>query len=72
MVLRSAIAARRVDDAGVTELDETGRPIMGWCFVPRDNLASGGIMLAEKIALETNELGALKIARSFPRWRTDA
>ena len=55
--------------ANITELDNNGHPIFGWCFVPRDNLASGDVMLAQKIALETDELGALKIARNFaPRW----
>jgi len=50
--------------SNITELDHYGHPIYGWCFVPRDNLASGDVMLAQKIALETDELGALKIARS--------
>jgi hypothetical protein len=54
--------------SNITELDENGRPIMGWCFVPRDSLASGDVMLAQKIALETDELGALKVARSFARY----
>ena len=54
--------------SNITELDENGRPILGWCFVPRDNLASGDVMLAQKIALETDEVGALKIARNFTRW----
>jgi hypothetical protein len=54
--------------SNITELDDNGRAIMGWCFVPRDDLASGDVMLAQKIALETDELGALKIARGFPRW----
>ena len=55
--------------SNITELDDNGHPILGWCFVPRDNLASGDVMLAQKIALETDELGALKIARNFAhRW----
>ena len=55
--------------SNITELDDNGHPIFGWCFVPRDNLASGDVMLAQKIALETDELGALKIARNFAhRW----
>ena len=55
--------------SNITELDDYGHPILGWCFVPRDNLASGDVMLAQKIALETDELGALKIARSSAsRW----
>jgi hypothetical protein len=38
---------------------------MGWCFVPAGNLVPGDIMLAQKIALETNESGALSVARKF-------
>jgi hypothetical protein len=52
----------------IIEKDENGRPVMGWCFVPVDILASGDVMLAQKIALETDELGALKVARSVPGW----
>jgi hypothetical protein len=54
--------------SNIIEQDKNGRPVMGWCFVPRDNLASGDVMLAQKIALETDELGALKIARSLSSW----
>jgi hypothetical protein len=55
--------------SNITELDNNGHPIFGWCFVPRDDLASGDVMLAQKIALETDEQGVLKIARNFaPRW----
>lgn len=53
----------------VHELDAAGRPRDGWCFVPRDCLVAGDVMLAQKIALETNEQGALAIARRFsPKW----
>jgi hypothetical protein len=52
----------------IIEKDENGRPVMGWCFVPVDILASGDVMLAQKIALETDERGALKIARPLPGW----
>jgi len=53
----------------IHELDAFGRPKTGWCFVPRDCLAAGDVMLAQKIALETDEPAALAIARSFaPRW----
>jgi len=51
--------------SNIVELAANGCPVLGWCFVPRDNLASGDVMLAQKIALETDELGALKIARNF-------
>jgi hypothetical protein len=51
--------------ANVVELDNVGRPTMGWCFVPAGNLVPGDVMLAQKIALETDECGALAIARQF-------
>ena len=50
----------------VHELDQLGRPRIGWCFLPRGRLVPGDIMLAQKIALETNELAALSIANRFP------
>jgi len=53
----------------IHELDDSGRPKTGWCFVPRDCFATGDVMLAQKIALEANESAALAIARPFaPRW----
>jgi hypothetical protein len=53
----------------IHELDDAGDPRAGWCFVPRDYLVAGDVMLAQKIALETNERGALVVARNFaPRW----
>jgi hypothetical protein len=53
----------------IFELDQDGRPKVGWCFVPRDTLVAGDVMLAQKIALETDERTALAVARRFaPRW----
>jgi hypothetical protein len=49
----------------VHEMDDTGRPLMGWCFVPLGELVVGDVMLAQKIALETNERAALAIANRF-------
>ena len=49
----------------VVELDCEGQPHVGWCFVPEGNLVPGDVMLAQKIALETDERGALAIARQF-------
>jgi hypothetical protein len=55
----------------VCELDSLGRPLVGRCFVPKDTLVAGDVMLAQKIALETNERGVLLVAKTFsPRWRT--
>ena len=50
----------------VHEIDTEGRPIMGWCFIPLGSLVAGDVMLAQKIALETNERAAIDIANRFP------
>ena len=53
----------------IYELDHAGRPQVGWCFVPRDCRVAGDVILAQKIALETDERGALVVAKQFPpRW----
>jgi hypothetical protein len=53
-------------ELNVFELDDSGRVLTGWCFVPDDrSLVAGDIMLAQKVALETNEWGALAVARRF-------
>jgi hypothetical protein len=49
----------------IHEIDAAGRPIMGWCFVPYGELVAGDVMLAQKIALETNEHAALAVANRF-------
>ena len=49
----------------VHELDPMDRPKTGWCFVPHGSLVAGDVMLAQKIALETFEAGALSVARPF-------
>jgi hypothetical protein len=49
----------------VHEIDETGRPRAGWCFVPIGYLVAGDVMLAQKIALETCESRALAVANGF-------
>ena len=55
----------------VHELDDADRPVMGWCFVPSAHLVAGDVMLAQKIALETEENAALKIANRFPIHQPD-
>jgi hypothetical protein len=50
----------------IHELDGAGGPCVGWCFVPKGHLVAGDIMLAQKIALETDERGALAVANRFP------
>ena len=57
---------RHGTETNVHELDDAGRPVMGWCFVPSGHLVAGDVMLAQKIALETNERAALAVANKFP------
>lgn len=52
--------------ANIEELDNAGFPCMGWCFAPNIRLVPGDVMLAQKIALETNERDALAVANKFP------
>jgi hypothetical protein len=47
----------------IEELSATGRHVCKWCFVPDGDLVAGDVMLTQKIALETNERGALLVAR---------
>lgn len=50
----------------IDELGNTGQHVCKWCFVPEGELVAGDVMLAQKVALETNERGALSVAhRSF-------
>jgi hypothetical protein len=49
----------------VHELDGAGRPSVGWCFAPEGYLVAGDVMLVQKIALETDERGALAVANKF-------
>jgi hypothetical protein len=49
----------------VCEVDENGRPTLGLCFLPLGELPIGDVMLAQKIALECRESGALAVARRF-------
>jgi len=50
----------------IHELGDDDRPLMGWCFLPECPLVAGDVMLAQKIALETHEYGALTVANRFP------
>jgi hypothetical protein len=56
----------RGNGANVIELDDAALPRTGWCFVPCDHhLVATDVMLAQKIALETDERGALAVANNF-------
>ena len=46
----------------IVELAANGRVNRRWCFAPEGALATGDVMLAQKIALETFELNVLAIA----------
>jgi hypothetical protein len=56
---------RQGTSMNVHEIDRTGRALVGWCFVPNINLVAGDVMLAQKIALETDERRALAVANTF-------
>lgn len=53
----------------IDELDGFNRTACVWCFHPADALVLGDVLLAQKVALETFEDEALRIAyRHPPRW----
>ncbi|NWG25677.1 MAG: hypothetical protein HXY30_14895 [Pseudorhodoplanes sp.] len=49
----------------VFALDGEGREAQGWCFGPAGGLVAGDVMLAQKLALETDEKDALAVANQF-------
>ena len=53
---------RQGKQANIEQLDKAGQPFWAWCFVPQGDLVAGDVMLAQKIALETNERAAIAIA----------
>ena len=60
----------RYDTAtNIYEIDHAGRSRSVLCLVPNRPLAAGDVMLAQKIALETDEWSALAVAKRFvPSW----
>jgi len=58
----------------VYEIDGVGRLKVGVCFLPTGPLVTGDVILAQKIALETDEHRAIAVANRFsptgdlPRW----
>jgi len=46
----------------IDELDEGGRRVRGWCFIPEGDLVPAEVMLAQKLALELFESEALRVA----------
>jgi len=53
----------------VFEVDDAGRRKVGLCFAPVGPLVKGDVMLAQKIALETDEQSALAAANRIPLTR---
>jgi hypothetical protein len=54
------------ETANVHEIGDDDLPSFGWCFMPVGSLVVGDVMLAQKIALETYEYGALAVANRCP------
>src|SRR6516165_5434006 len=50
----------------VYKINEVGRRKQAVCFAPIGPLVKGDVMLAQKIALETDEQSALAVANIFP------
>ena len=57
-------------ERNICELDRHGHPRAALCLVPNEQLVPGDVMLAQKIGLETDERGALAVARSFSPTRS--
>jgi hypothetical protein len=53
---------RRDRQMNLDELDGAGSRVAVWCFGPEGHLPIDDVMLAQKIALETDEQGALAVA----------
>ena len=53
----------------IHEIDRAGHPRACWCFVPNASLVAGDVMLAQKIALETDERRVLAVANRFEHSR---
>jgi hypothetical protein len=49
----------------VFEIDDAGELRLGLCFIPSGELVAGDVLLAQKIALETDENRALAVANRF-------
>ena len=54
------------ETTNVHEIGDDDLPSVGWCFMPVGSLVAGDVMLAQKIALETYEHGALAVANRCP------
>ena len=55
----------RGEAQNVFEIDDAGQLKVCLCFIPYGQLVAGDVMLAQKIAIETDENGALAVANTF-------
>lgn len=56
----------RIGDGLTDEIDPHGEVTCRWCFAPIGILPRGDVLLARKIALETDEAGARAVANRVP------
>jgi hypothetical protein len=49
----------------VVQIDRSGKPELGRCFMPEGNLVAGDCMLAQKIAIENCEEEVLRTSLPF-------
>jgi hypothetical protein len=62
---------RRGWSMNIDEINPRGEVVKTWCFYPKGRLCVGDVLLAQKVALETFELEALKVG-NFQRPNIDA
>jgi len=55
----------RIQAGQLQNVFELDTPFRGWCFMPQGGLPTGDVMLAQKIALETDEEAIMKVAVPF-------
>jgi hypothetical protein len=53
----------------IEQIGENGRSLCAWCVIPEGDLVAGDVMLAQKVALEADELATLSVAIPFARFR---
>jgi hypothetical protein len=61
----SRYVIRNITPINIQELDFRGECVKKWCFGPEGNLATGDVLLAQKLALECFESEALSLAHGY-------
>jgi hypothetical protein len=56
---------RNISTINIDQLNSDGERVKRWCFGPHGNLATGDVLLAQKLALECCESQALSRAQSY-------